>query len=1567
MTAALARWCRLLAVTVTVPAGCAREHGHSHADDHGEAAHAAEEAPAAVAITRWTPRYELFVELPPPSPGKPVPYHAHVTRLADFQAVTEGTFVVRFRTPAGVAAEATQSGVKRPGIFVFESPAPAAGTYALEMAYTHGGETDVFDCGAITVADAAPPAEEASVAAITFLKESQWKIPFGTAWAEPRPLARELELPATVEPASSDQLTVGAPTGGRFFHNPKLALAEGLRIAKGDVVGTIAPTVAGDDFSRLQSGAEEARIAKEQTAREIARIEPLVKQGLLPDKRLIELQNELDAQTARAASAAGRLGRVTAPGGEGGIPIKSSLAGVVSRVLVPNGEPVEAGAALVRIAGSDHLWLRTRFVAKPAAALSDAVPIGARLSDGGRVDLTAMGAKFLSPLPIVDGESRVATWIVDVLPAAGAATALRAGASVVLRVRVGAPQTLLAVPAEAVTEINTRPYVFVQLDGEHFDKRAVVVGQRDGDWVHLVSGVKAGERVVSRGGFDIHLASLMGTIESHRHRGGRRVRHHHPRFLRHPWLVVAAALVLVGVGLFETARMPLDVLPELSAPSVTVVTEANGLAPEEVEKLVTVPLEQALNGASGLRRIRSSSAIGISLIWVEFEWDADPRVARQVVAEKLTSVRGALPADVEPTMAPASSIMGEIMFVGLTGDDGVSAAELRDVAEWVVRRRLLGVPGIAQVVPIGGDVKQVEIVLSPERLMQNRVGVEEVLATLAEVSESTPGGFHVAGQQEYLIRGVGRLASLEELGRTVVRHRQGVATLLEDVADLRYGQAIRRGAAALDGKPAVVMKIQKQPQANTLELTGRLDAALDGLAGALPPGMSLYRKGFRQADFIRVALDNVMTVLRDGAILVVIVLALFLMSWRTTLISLLALPLSLLAGLLVLRHTGASINTMTLGGFAIAIGELVDDAIIDVENVYRRLRENALRPEPERRPAFDVVCDASREIRSSVVYATAIILLVFAPLFFLSGIEGRLLRPLGIAYVTSIGASLIVALTITPVLCLLLLGRNTAGRAPERDGLLARHLKGWYRPLVRATMRVPIPVAIASIVGAAGAIAALASFGRSFLPEFNEGSLNIAAATAPGTSLSTSDRIVSRLERFLVEHRAVTSVIRSTGRAERDEHAMDVNFSELEVGLKLDKGEREAVIAEIREQASSIPGLTVTVGQPISHRIEHLVSGVRASLAVKIFGNDLDQLRTLARQSEAAMKSIPGLVDIGVEQQTEIPQLVIRPKPTELAAFGQTPGQLARFVEMAFVGRTVSTWWEEERVYNVVAKLPDAYREDLELLATTPLDVGGQRFTELSAVAQLQRTTGPNLVNRENLQRRIVITANIADRDLRGAAEEVRATLVETVPMPAGYHLELGGEFESEAAASRTILGLSLVALLGMAALLFLAFGSARDALLVMFNLPLALVGGTAAVWLSGGDLNVASLVGFITLFGIATRNGIMMVTHFRHLMVVEGLALAEAVLQGSVDRLVPILMTALTAALALVPIVLAAGEPGNEIQAPMAAVILGGLLSSTLLNLLVVPPLFARFAVPSPAPAAAAPTGHVDVVAAGT
>ncbi len=1012
--------------------------------------------------------------------------------------------------------------------------------------------------------------------------------------------------------------------------------------------------------------------------------------------------------------------------------------------------------------------------------------------------------------------------------------------------------------------------------------------------------------------------------------------------LRNPWLVIAATLVLVGLGVNALRTMPVDVLPELAAPSVTVVTETGGMAPEEVEKRVTVPLEQALNGSPGLRRLRSSSAVGISLIWVEFDWDVSPLVARQVVAEKLTASRSSLPRGIEPTMAPASSIMGEIMFVALTGSADVTDTALRDAAEWQVRRRLLAVPGVAQVVPIGGAVKQVKIELDPGALMQSRVGVQQVLATLEGVSDSTPGRFHVAGDQEYLVRAVGRGTTLDDLGQTAIAERDGVIVALHDVAKIELGEATRRGAAAADGQRAVVLKVQKQPRANTLELTERVDRVLDELGPGLPAGIVLHKKGFRQADFIQVALRNVTHVLRDGAILVAIVLALFLMSWRTTLISLLALPLSLLAGILVLRLSGASINTMTLGGFAIAIGELVDDAIIDVENVYRRLRENALLPEAERQTALEVVYQGSREIRSSVVFATIIILLVFSPLFFLSGLEGRLLWPLGIAYVTSISASLVVALSITPVLCWLLLGRGgSLTVAPE--GKLAALLKRAYRPAVRATLRYPVPIAIASTAGAAAALVALGSLGRAFLPEFNEGSLNIAAATAPGTSLETSNAIVGRLERYLLAHPAVTSVIRSTGRAERDEHALDVNFSELEVGLKLKKGERERVLADIRDHATTIPGLSVAVGQPVSHRIEHMVSGVRASIALKIYGDDLDQLRALGKRTEASLRTVPGLVDVALEQQAEIPQIVVRPKATELAAFGMTPGELSRFLETALVGKKVADWWEQERVYDVVVRMPEAHRTDFAALASTTVDVRGTRFAELGSIARVDKTMGPNLVNRENVQRRIVVTANVAGRDLRGAASHALATARRYVPMPVGYHVELGGEFESEARATRSILALSVLAIAGMFLLLTVAFRSWRDALLVMVNLPLALVGGVVAVRLGAGVLTIASLVGFITLFGIASRNGIMMLTHYRQLLA-RGQLPEQAVVEGSVERLIPILMTALTAALALVPIVLSAGEPGNELQAPMAAVILGGLMSSTLLNLLVIPSLFARF-----------------------
>jgi Cu(I)/Ag(I) efflux system membrane protein CusA/SilA len=1016
--------------------------------------------------------------------------------------------------------------------------------------------------------------------------------------------------------------------------------------------------------------------------------------------------------------------------------------------------------------------------------------------------------------------------------------------------------------------------------------------------------------------------------------------------LRRPVLVLLGAIIVVVLGIDAARTMPVDVLPELTAPTVTVVTEAQGMSPEEVETVVTIPLEQALNGAAGVRRIRSSTAVGLSLIWVEFEWDVDLFVARQIVSERLRVAHGSREDHPEPVLAPATSIMGEIMFVGLTGDEGVAPRDLRMIADWEVRRALLAIPGVAQVVAIGGDRSQVQITFRPDQLVMLGLSTQDVVAAMRDASAAGTGSFHVSGAQEYLVRAYGRPTSLTELGQIVIARRDGVPVMIRDVATVEMGSPPKRGDAAVDGEPAVVLKIQKQSRSNTLELTKRIDEALDQLEPSLPKGVHLYRKGFRQAQFIRVAVDNVTRALLEAGVLVCVILAFFLMSWRTTVISLIALPLSLLAGVLVLRWMGASIDTMTLGGLAIAIGELVDDAIIDVENVHRRLRENAKLSVAIQKSTREVVLRGSREIRSSIVYATAIIVLAFMPLFFLSGLEGRLLVPLGVAFVTSIIASLLVALTVTPVLCMVLLDDSSGKRVQQSR--VVRWLEGVYRPMVDKSVAAPRTIGILSVVGALGALAALAMAGRGFLPPFNEGALNIAAATAPGTSLEMSTQIAGRLETMLVDHPAVDSVIRITGRAEQDEHAMEVNFSELEVTLDIDNADRDTVIADIRAKAKEIPGLAINIGQPISHRIEHMLSGVRASLAVKLYGSELDTLRALARQAEAAVRSVPGTVDVAMELQTEVPHLVIRPRSTELAAFGEQPGELIRFVQMALVGEKVGTWWQEERTIPVVAKFPDRYRDDIDMMRKLPVDAHGAQFVPLEAVAEVTRTMGPNLINRENVERRIVVSANVSGRDMKSVAAEVDAAIAANVQRPRGYRYELGGSFESEAAASRTIVGLSLLAVLGMLLLLTSAFRSTRDALLVMVNLPLALVGGSIAVWVTGGVLTVASLVGFITLFGIASRNGIMMVTHYRQLMH-EGMSLQDAVVEGSVHRLVPILMTALTAALALIPIAMASGQPGHEIQGPMAQVIVGGLISATLLNLVVLPALFARFAKVDP------------------
>lgn len=1014
-------------------------------------------------------------------------------------------------------------------------------------------------------------------------------------------------------------------------------------------------------------------------------------------------------------------------------------------------------------------------------------------------------------------------------------------------------------------------------------------------------------------------------------------------------VVLGLAVLLLVWGAWTASKLPVDVLPDVNAPTVTVLTETHGMAPDEVETLVTIPIETALNGAPGLRRLRSSSGIGISVVWAEFEWDTDPYRARQVVTERLQVASGALPPDVPaPVLAPMSSIMGEILFLGLSGDDDVDPMDVRDFAEWELRRRLLGTPGVAQVTPIGGQLRQVQVVLNPAAMQTTRIGHRQVLDALEGANENAPGGFIESGHSEYLVRGIGRAQTLDDLAKIVVGRVDGVPILLGQVADVQVGAALSRGTAAVDARPAVVLAVQKQPEANTLDLTARIDVALDDVERALPPGMTLHRAGFRQARFIDTAIGNVQTHLLESAVLVVLLLTAFLANWRTTFISLMALPLSLLAGVLTLSALGAGLNTMTLGGLAIAIGALVDDAIIDVENVYRRLRQRAGLPEDERPPLLETVFAASVEIRGSIVYATAIIVAVFLPLFFFSGLEGRLLAPLGTAYVASLVASLVVAVTVTPVLCSMLLS-SVPPAAEDQDPWVVRKLKSAYRPALEGALRRPRLVLLGALVGVLVAAGGLASFGRSFLPAFNEGAFTLAAATAPGTPLSDSDAMVRRLEQRVEALPWVEAVVRRTGRAERDEHAQDVQFSELEVTVQEGTDAEEAASA-LRE-AARVPGLVVSVGQPIGHRIEHMLSGVKTSLAIKVFGEDLGELRRAAQQVQGAIAGVPGLVDLSVEQQTEVPQILVRPRYGPLSVLGLTPGEVAEWVETAMMGHPVGQWWQGGRAHELVVRYPERYRASLQALSDAPIDADGERFVALSQVAQVERTLGPNLIQRENAKRRIVVMANVEGRDIKGVVDDIRAALPK---LPEGVYIDIGGQAESEQKATRTIVGLSALAIVVMLGLLWAALRSGRDAVLVMVNLPLSLIGGVAVVSAGGGVLSVASLVGFITLFGIATRNGILLVTHYHHLMADEGATLADAVLRGSEERLVPVLMTALGTALALVPIALAAGEPGNEIQAPMAAVILGGLASSTVLVLLVLPVLYVRFGrppVPSEAP----------------
>jgi len=1018
--------------------------------------------------------------------------------------------------------------------------------------------------------------------------------------------------------------------------------------------------------------------------------------------------------------------------------------------------------------------------------------------------------------------------------------------------------------------------------------------------------------------------------------------------LRHRALVLTAAAVLCVAGLRALPDMPVDVFPDLTAPTVTVMTEVPGMAADAVELQVTFPIETALNGAPGVRRLRSSSAVGVSVVWVEFDWGFDVRVARQIVSEKLLLTADDLPPEADtPVMAPLSSIMGEIAFLGLTSDrdDPVS---LRTFADGVVRRRLLSVPGVSQVTPIGGDVKQLQVLLDPVEMTAHHTALHEVADALRDANTNTSAGFLQEGGTEAVVRGLGRLRTVDDISATAVRVDEGAPLLVAELGRVAVGAAPRRGTGSLNGRPAVILGVQKQPGANTLEVTERLDAVLAELEAELPEGYALHGRLFRQADFVTAAVRNVARALRDGALLVVLVMIVFLANVRATLITLTALPLSILGAVLALRAFGAGIDTMTLGGLAIAVGALVDDAVIDVENVVRRLRLNRALPAAERRPSLAVVRDATLEIRGSIVFATLIIMLVFVPLFFLSGVEGRLLAPLGLAYVTALAASLLTASTVTPALCSFLLPRSRAV-LQDREGALAARLKRWYAPVLDRALDHPWRVSLPAAAALAAAVLLLSGAGRAFLPPFHEGALTISAVTLPGTNLEESDRLGRALEDILHRHPEVVSTARRTGRAELDQHAMSVESSEIDVALRKGRRPHEVFLDALRADLAALPGLTITIGQPISHRIDHMLSGSRAEVAVKIFGDDLTELRRLAARARDAMADVPGVVDLAVEPQTLVPTLEVDLDRAALARHGLSVDRVNAVIEAAFDGLFVTQVRDAVQSFDVVLKLDRGGGLTAERVGDVPvmLDSGGA--VPLRTLARIEKRRGPNFVSREQVQRKIVVTCNTAGRDVAAVVDDVRRRVDPVVAAADGARVEYGGQFESAQRAGRTLLLLTALVIVGIGLLLHTAFGSTRDALLVMLNLPLALIGGVAGVLWSGNVMSLASLIGFITVFGVAARNGIMLVSHIRHLQLAEGVTdLREAVRRGSLERLSPILMTALASGLALVPLALAGGEAGSELETPMARVILFGLLSSMILNMVITPALYLRLGRPA-------------------
>lgn len=1009
--------------------------------------------------------------------------------------------------------------------------------------------------------------------------------------------------------------------------------------------------------------------------------------------------------------------------------------------------------------------------------------------------------------------------------------------------------------------------------------------------------------------------------------------------LRNRMLVILAALLLTAIGVYTASRMEVDVFPDLTAPTVVVMTEAHGMAAEEVERTVTFVIETAVNGATDVRRVRSASSTGFSVVWVEFDWDTDIYRARQIVTEKLSTISDALPANVgQPTLGPQSSILGEMMIIGLTAEQ-TSLEELRTIAEWTIRPRLLSTGGVAQVAVIGGDIKEYQVLLSPEKLRLLGVSVHEVIAATKDMTLNSSGGVLYQYGNEFIVRGMLATKDAEQIARGVIKLTEGGQPItLADVGEVRIGaKTPRLGVASERTKPAVLLTVTKQNQTSTIELTEALEQQITDLQKSLPKDIKISTDIFRQSRFIISSIDNIQRALIEGALFVVIVLFFFMMNTRVTAISLVAIPLSLLVSILVLKLMNLSINTMSLGGMAIAIGSLVDDAIIDVENVFRRLRENNQLPKEERRGWFKVIYDASTEIRSSIVNATIITIVAFVPLFFLDGMEGRMLKPLGISFIVSLFASMIVAMTLTPVLCSYMLTSERALRHTEREPIVARTLKRWYRVALEWALGHK-----RSILGGMAAllVATLVVFftlGSSFLPAFNEGSMTINIGTMPGTSLEESDKMGRTVEQILLEAPEVQTVARKTGRAELDEHALGVHASELEVPYILTDRSRDEFLADVRARLGVLKGLDIEIGQPISHRIDAMLSGTKANIAIKLFGEDLNKMYSLGKQIKGAIGSIEDLADVTVEQQVERSELQIVPRRDMLARHGIMMSEFKEFVAVALQGEAVSQIYEGNATFDLTVKVDDRYRNTIESIGNILVDCSDGTKVPLAQVAEIRSTSGPNAINRENVKRKIVVSANVVGGDLGGAVKKIQEVIDEQITLPEGYYIEYGGQFESQQAATRTLTFASLVALLVIFLLLYQEFRDFGLSGLIMINLPLALIGGVASIWMTSGIISIPAIIGFISLLGIAVRNGILLVSHYNHLQG-EGLSLYDAVVQGSIDRLNPILMTSLTSALALIPLALGGDVSGNEIQSPMAKVILGGLISSTILNGFIVP-----------------------------